>query len=533
VGGRNGQSAVIGGRDLRQIHLPPVAAGVRAGVWGLMAAYNDIDGIPCCANPWLLKDYLRDELGFDGVVMADGFAVDRLEEMCGSIAAAGRQALLSGVEVSLWDEGFASLERYEDDEKVRSAVDEAVCKILELKEAFGLLPQDSTGSEGSEGSEGSDTHEGVKDACSIHVAFSQTREVAQELARQSLVSLKGDPSQLFRENVRSGSSVLVTGPFADDANCFLGDYSAPLAADDRMAISSQLRSAFGGVRGDTHIVSRPATTVEELSGWDLTDFDLIVSVVGGTSERRYTDTFASNGAATQAAGISATGGEGVDLADVGLPWKQDDFVRALRASTRAPLVSVVVAGRAHVLTTVLDVSDAVVWAGYPGQFGAQAVVDALLGNFRLSGRMPISLPRSPWAVPVHYNDRQPSTDVYKDEPNPILVPFGFCVGAQEQGCEPAHLDVTVGRADVHVSAVVDAPMQGAPLLFARVQDGFQTARRRELVSIGRVCDDAIRWDVPLGSFIGLSASHVRVSFMYENSWSEQICLGGSSSPPLT
>lgn len=100
----------IGPHDLHEIHLPPVAAGVRAGALGFMAAYNDIDSVPCCANPWLLEDYLRDQLGFDGIVMADGLAVDRLEDMAGSIPAAGRAALLAGVDVSLWDEGFARLE---------------------------------------------------------------------------------------------------------------------------------------------------------------------------------------------------------------------------------------------------------------------------------------------------------------------------------------------------------------------------------------------------------------------------------------
>lgn len=121
VGGRNGQSAVLGPHDLHEIHLPPVAAGVRAGALGFMAAYNDIDSVPCCANPWLLEDYLRDQLGFDGIVMADGLAVDRLEDMAGSIPAAGRAALLAGVDVSLWDEGFARLEEYVDDEQVAAA----------------------------------------------------------------------------------------------------------------------------------------------------------------------------------------------------------------------------------------------------------------------------------------------------------------------------------------------------------------------------------------------------------------------------
>ena len=141
VGGRNGQSAIIGTHDLHEIHLPPVVAGVKAGALGFMAAYNDIDSVPCCASPWLLQEYLRDELGFDGIVMADGLAVDRLVDMAGSIPASGRAALLAGVDVSLWDQGFASLERYADDEAVVAAVDRSLRRVLELKAMFGLLPE--------------------------------------------------------------------------------------------------------------------------------------------------------------------------------------------------------------------------------------------------------------------------------------------------------------------------------------------------------------------------------------------------------
>lgn len=107
-----------------------------------MAAYNDIDSVPCCANPWLLEDYLRDQLGFDGIVMADGLAVDRLEDMAGSIPAAGRAALLAGVDVSLWDEGFARLEEYVDDEQVRPPSIRHCVVCWSSKPWFGLLPED-------------------------------------------------------------------------------------------------------------------------------------------------------------------------------------------------------------------------------------------------------------------------------------------------------------------------------------------------------------------------------------------------------
>ena len=70
TGGVNASAARIGERELREIHLPAMKEAVKAGATGVMAAYNEIDGVPCHANEWLLKDVLREGLGFDGIVMA-------------------------------------------------------------------------------------------------------------------------------------------------------------------------------------------------------------------------------------------------------------------------------------------------------------------------------------------------------------------------------------------------------------------------------------------------------------------------------
>lgn len=83
LGGHNGKHTVIGERELREIHLPPMEQAIRAGVQGCMAAYNDIDGVYCHANRWLLTDLLRDELGFEGVAMSDGCAIDILRNIAG------------------------------------------------------------------------------------------------------------------------------------------------------------------------------------------------------------------------------------------------------------------------------------------------------------------------------------------------------------------------------------------------------------------------------------------------------------------
>ena len=109
TGGVNASAARIGERELREIHFPSAKACCEAGVEGIMAAYNEIDGVYCHRNAWLLRDVLRGEMGFDGIVMADGLAVDFLKNTEGDTLHAGVAARKAGVDVSLWDEAFSRL----------------------------------------------------------------------------------------------------------------------------------------------------------------------------------------------------------------------------------------------------------------------------------------------------------------------------------------------------------------------------------------------------------------------------------------
>ena len=110
TGGVNASAARIGQRELREIHLPPVKACVDAGVTSFMAAYNEIDGVYCHGNPWLLTALLRGEYGFKGFVMSDGVAIDQLDAVTGDRVASGALALNSGVDMGLWDTAFSHLE---------------------------------------------------------------------------------------------------------------------------------------------------------------------------------------------------------------------------------------------------------------------------------------------------------------------------------------------------------------------------------------------------------------------------------------
>ncbi|MEU1799779.1 glycoside hydrolase family 3 N-terminal domain-containing protein [Streptomyces sp. NPDC019937] len=467
VGGRNGQSSVIGPRDLRELHLPSVRAAVEAGALGFMAAYNDIDGVPCCANRDLLTGFLRAECGFDGVVMADGRAVDRLTAMTGSPEAAAVAALEAGVDLSLWDDSFALLETAAArDTRVAELVDAACRRVLTLKHRLGLLPETPGPARPTPGRE------------RLTLAVRTTDRLSRRLARQSLVLLH-NPDRLLPLAAPSLTKVVLAGPNAHDVTAMLGDYVPPLPASSVLSLEHALRQALP----HTEIVCPPGPP----SRADLCGADVVILALGGTSHRAYDDDFADNGAVAGHAAV-ATSGEGVDLADVSLPGGQDDLVTAVRARSACPVVAVVIAGRPHVLTTVTDHTDAVLWAGYPGPHGAAALTDALLGGHEPVGLLPFTAPRHSGAIPVRYNDRHAATDVYRDAPDPVLFPFGHGLryGTVAFGHLTAHVAERTVRVEVGVTNPAPTEAEVIVPLFGHRTGGTVLPRRRELLAFRRV-----------------------------------------------
>ena len=114
IGGHNGGVSNLGEREVREIHLPAAAAAAQAGCEFIMATYSEIDGEPCHASSYYLRTVLREELGFDGVVSADGCAVDQLIDFCGGdIVKTGAAAVRAGIDIGLFDEGMTHLEEAE------------------------------------------------------------------------------------------------------------------------------------------------------------------------------------------------------------------------------------------------------------------------------------------------------------------------------------------------------------------------------------------------------------------------------------
>ncbi|MGN0477797.1 MAG: glycoside hydrolase family 3 N-terminal domain-containing protein [Hominenteromicrobium sp.] len=410
TGGVNASAARIGERELREIHLPPMAAAAKAGARGVMAAYNEIDGVPCHANAWLLQDVLRGEMGFNGIVMADGVAIDRLNMLTGGdFAASGAAALKAGVDVSLWDEGFSHLEEAVQRGLVpEETLDCAVLRVLEIKFERGLFE-----------------HPYLEEK--PLTAFPAERfPQSLELARQSAVLLKNDG--VLPLDAEKPCSIAVIGPNADAIYQQLGDYTPPLRDGEGVTLLEGVRRAFpkAAVRfapGCT-ICGRETDRIEEAAAL-AAESDIVILALGGSSSRFAGAQFDTNGAAIVGTKLQMDCGEGVDTASLELPGAQNALAAAVFAAGK-PVVSVIISGRPHAVPEIAGKSDALLWAFYPGPWGGQALAEVLSGAVNPSGCLPVSVPRTAGQLPVYYNARA-SYDMlrYRDLENTPLFPFGF------------------------------------------------------------------------------------------------------------
>jgi beta-glucosidase len=285
TGGINASPASIGERELREIHLPPVKACCEAGVYGFMAAYNEIDGVMCHANRRLLTDILRGEYGFDGVVMADGCALDRLFTLTGDTVKAAALGIKAGVDISLWDDTFTHLEEAVNrNEVVTEELDQAVKRVLTLKFKMGLF-------------ENPYVEENNKELFAINY---ENNNESLKLAQESIVLLKNKDNILPLN--KSIKSIAVIGPNADNIYNQLGDYVAEQNFEMTYTVLDGIKKV-----ADKNTVIRYAKGCG-IRSKDASKFDeaieiakqseVVIFALGGSSARDFNAKYDSNGAIT-------------------------------------------------------------------------------------------------------------------------------------------------------------------------------------------------------------------------------------------
>ncbi|MFD5025629.1 glycoside hydrolase family 3 N-terminal domain-containing protein [Streptomyces sp. NPDC058373] len=405
VGGRNSAATELGVRELHEIHLEAALAGVRAGVAGVMAAYNEFDGLPCAANRELLTGILREKWGFSGVVMADGLALDRLVRLAGDPVAAGATALAAGTDLSLWDGCFPRLaEAVERGLVDEAALDVAVGRVLALKFRLGLFERPYTGE---------------------RAPVAGPRELSRRIARESVTLLASDGATL---PLTGRARIAVLGPNADSVPQQLGDYTAPQRPGSGISLLEGVRAAAPAETEVTYargcdLVGADRSALPEAVAL-AAGADVAVLVLGGSSARAAETHFDANGAA-QVTGDPGgmTCGEGVDLAELALPEGQSALLDAI-AATGVPVVAVLVQGRPHALPDLTGRAAALLSAWYPGPWGGRAVADVLFGTAEPTGRLPVSVPRSAAQLPVFYNGKDHGYRGYADQPATARHAFG-------------------------------------------------------------------------------------------------------------
>ena len=482
TGGVNASAARIGEQELREIHFPAMQACCDAGVDGVMAAYNEIDGVYCHSNPWLLRDVLREEMGFQGIVMADGLAVDFLKNTEGDTLHAGATALKAGVDVGLWDESFSRLgeavEKGLVDEKL---LDEAVLRVLELKFKRGLFEHPYMEENMLEAEE-----------AGINAA-------SLKLARESAVLLKNEKQVLpLKDHYKK---IALIGYHAADRYAMLGDYTPPMPESSCVTILSGMKNeAPEGVSVEYAMGSgfNQADGAELEKALKLAkESDVIVVAAGGSSSRFGGAVFDGNGAVSKESGsLSMDCGEGMDSAMCHIPAAQEELILEL-SKLGKPLVVLLIAGRPYCIEEIEKASDAVLYSFYPGPMGGKALADLVYGNCCPSGRLPASLPRHVGQLPVYYNSRSSSTAAYRDMESLPLHTFGeglsytgFSISDVRTAfveTEKKHLDVDSGiRVSFRIKNTGDQEGTAVPLLFSRRLQGSPVPRVKELKAFTRV-----------------------------------------------
>lgn len=406
-GGRDYNTVDLSELRLRESYLPGYKAALDAGCEMVMTSFNTVDGIPASGNRKLMRKLLREEWGFDGVVISDWGAVKEL--IPHGVAEDEREAALKAIQAGVDIEMMTSCYVHYLPELIAEGlveerlIDEAVLRILQLKEKLGLFD---------------DPNRGADPKLERELVYSQEhRDLSRKLAAKSAVLLKNSGVLPLSREQR----LAVIGPFADSGD-ILGPWSWTGSTDDAARLGPALKA--GSLTAENVVIHAGCgveTWDEDEAGVALqaaAGADIIVLALGESSEMS---------------------GEAGCRADIRLPEAQLKLIGRMKELGK-PLVVVLFNGRPLDLHGVIDEADALLEAWYPGSEGGLALADILYGDMNPSGRLTMSFPHTAGQIPVYYNHfntgrPQGAEDAqvryvsqYLDIPNEPLLPFGFGLG---------------------------------------------------------------------------------------------------------
>jgi len=471
INGLNAAPTDVSLRTLKEIYLPPFKKAIDAGVYSIMTAHNEINGIPCHMNKWLMTDLMRKEWGFNGFYVSDWMDIERIatlhytakdfKEAAYLSVDAGMDMHMHGVDfpekvIELVNEGKLPIER----------IDQACSKILTAKFKLGLFENRFVN----------------LNKINEHVLIPEHKELALETAQKGIVLLKNN-GILPLKKTNSKQKILVTGPNANNQT-ILGDWHKPQPEDNVVTVYEGIK-ALGSSKGyDVSFFNSGESTRSIEDGIikkavnASKNVDYVVLVVGDSSLRYI--------------GKEKTAGENMGRASLDLPGQQLELIQAIK-KTGTPVIIVLVNGRPISEPWLQDNIPAIIESWEPGIYGGKAIAEILFGVINPSGKLPLTVARSVGQLQMIYNHK-PSQYFHKYavEKTTPLYPFGFGLSYTNYNYSKPQLSKNVlGKGEeitVSVNVSNTGKMDGEEIVQLYIRDNVSSATRpvKELKGYQRI-----------------------------------------------
>ena len=404
INGLNASPMDVSLRTLKEVYLPPYKKAIDAGVYSIMAAHNELNGIPCHMNSWLMTDLFREDWGFKGFYVSDWMDIERIETLhhvAHNLKEASYLAVNAGMDMHMHGVDFpeAVIALVKEGKLPISRVDDACSKILMAKFKLGLFENRFVDIE----------------KIPQNIFTSDHKFTALETARKGIVLLKNS-NLLPLNKAREYKKILVTGPNANNQT-ILGDWHAAQPEENVTTIYEGIKE-LGESKGYDVVFYDSNENIRKISNKDIQntlkaskEMDYVVVVVGDNSMRyKWKD---------------KTAGENMARADLNLAGKQLDLVRSLKEINNNVIV-VYVNGKPISEPWIQNNIPSIIEAWEPGNLGGKAVAEIIFGDINPSGKLPLTVPRSVGQLQMIYNHK-PSQYFHKYafEKNTPLYSFGY------------------------------------------------------------------------------------------------------------
>ena len=490
-GGRDYNTAEMSEQLLREVYLPPFHAAVDAGVGTLMAAFNDLNGIPASENHHTLTDILRGEWKFNGFVVSDYDSVHELvpHGTAADDAQASLEAITAGVDMDMAEDDYQRFipDLVKSGKLPQAVVDEAVRRVLRVKFKAGLFDHPYADPKREK----------------TDILTPESLQIARKLAQESMVLLQNDHDLL---PLKKDQTIEVVGPLANDKASQLGSWAGNGQAKDAVTPLEGIVSKLG----KEHVLYAKGVDIPPFesglaAGVAAPAPPSALGVAGVETESKPASIDDAVSAAKKSdtvilfvGELAGMTGEASSRSSLELPGDQMKLVAAILA-TKKPVVLVLESGRPLNISWAPEHVPAIVQAWYLGVQAGNAIADVLFGDASPSGRLDLSWPRAVGQVPVYYNHKntgRPSSPDrwhtgYLDLSKDPLYPFGHGLTYTKFKYSGVKADSTLAKdGTLHVSATVEntGKREGTEVVQLYVHDRVAPTSRpvRELKGFQRV-----------------------------------------------